>query len=47
MPRNKPAKVYSAALTGLDAQIVDVEADTAVGLNSFHIVDELSLSDSE
>jgi len=38
MPRNKPAKVYSAALTGLDAQIVEVEADTAIGLNSFQIV---------
>jgi len=38
MPINKPAKVYSAALTGLDAQIVEVEADTSVGLNSFQIV---------
>lgn len=38
MARSKPAKVYSAALTGLDAQIVEVEADTSVGLNSFQIV---------
>ncbi|MFY9457536.1 MAG: YifB family Mg chelatase-like AAA ATPase, partial [Candidatus Spechtbacterales bacterium] len=29
---------YSAALTGLEAQIVEVEADTSVGLNSFQIV---------
>ena len=38
MPHNKPAKVYSAALTGLEARIVEVEADTSVGLNSFQIV---------
>ncbi len=38
MAKNKPAKVYSAALNGLEAQIVEVEADTSIGLNSFQIV---------
>ena len=34
----KPSKIYSAALIGMDAQMVEVEADVAVGLNSFQIV---------
>lgn len=36
--RYKPSKVYSAALMGLEAQIIEVEADVSVGLNSFQIV---------
>lgn len=38
MSQGKPSKVYSAAITGLDAQLVEVEADVSVGLNSFQIV---------
>jgi len=33
-----PSKVYSAAIVGLDAQIVDVEVETSYGLRSFNIV---------
>jgi magnesium chelatase family protein len=33
-----PSKVYSAAIIGLDAQIVEVEADVSYGLPSFNIV---------
>ncbi len=33
-----PSKVYSAAVVGLDAQIVEVEVDVAYGLHSFEIV---------
>jgi len=32
------SKVYSAAIVGLDAQIVEVETDVSYGLRSFHIV---------
>jgi len=38
MAKTKPQKVYSAALAGMDAQIVEVEADVSVGLHSFQIV---------
>jgi len=38
MTTPKPSKVYSAALTGLDAQTVEVEADVSIGLNSFQVV---------
>ena len=38
MAKTKPSKVYSAAILGLDAQIVEVEADVSVGLHSFQIV---------
>ncbi|MBI1888328.1 MAG: YifB family Mg chelatase-like AAA ATPase [Candidatus Spechtbacteria bacterium] len=38
MSQGKPSRVYSAAITGLDAQLVEVEADVSVGLNSFQIV---------
>ncbi|MCX6758973.1 MAG: hypothetical protein NT012_00160 [Candidatus Nealsonbacteria bacterium] len=30
-----PSKVFSAALTGLNAQIVEVEVDASYGLPSF------------
>lgn len=33
-----PSKVYSAAITGLEAQIIEVEADVNYGLRSFNIV---------
>ncbi|PIV45250.1 MAG: magnesium chelatase, partial [Candidatus Nealsonbacteria bacterium CG02_land_8_20_14_3_00_37_10] len=33
-----PSKVFSAALTGLNAQIVEVEVDASYGLPSFNIV---------
>jgi magnesium chelatase family protein len=33
-----PSKVYSAAIVGLDSQIVEVETDVAFGLRSFSIV---------
>lgn len=33
-----PSKVYSAAIVGLDAQIVEVEADVSYGLPCFNIV---------
>jgi len=33
-----PSKVFSAALTGLNAQIVEVEVDVSYGLPSFNIV---------
>ncbi|OGZ17638.1 MAG: magnesium chelatase [Candidatus Nealsonbacteria bacterium RBG_13_36_15] len=33
-----PSKVFSAAIVGLDAQIVEVETDTSYGLRSFNIV---------
>jgi len=33
-----PSKVYSAAIVGLDAQIVEVETETSYGLRSFTIV---------
>lgn len=36
--RPKFLKVYSAALQGLGAQLVEVEADVSIGLNSFQIV---------
>jgi len=38
MPLKTQPKVYSAALTGLDSQIVEVEADVSIGMNSFQIV---------
>jgi magnesium chelatase family protein len=38
MKKSIPSKVYSAALLGLDAQIVDVEADVSTGLHAFQIV---------
>jgi magnesium chelatase family protein len=38
MPKSKPAKVYSAALSGLDTQLIEIEADVSVGLNSFQVV---------
>lgn len=34
----KIGRLYSAALTGIDAQIIEVEADINVGLHSFNIV---------
>ncbi|MFA6098913.1 MAG: YifB family Mg chelatase-like AAA ATPase [Patescibacteria group bacterium] len=34
----KPAKVYSATVVGLDARLVEVEADTSRGLVRFNIV---------
>ncbi len=33
-----PSKVYSAAIVGLEAQIVEVETDVSYGLRSFNIV---------
>lgn len=33
-----PAKIYSAAIAGLDAQIVEVEVDVSFGLHRFDIV---------
>ena len=33
-----PSKVYSAAIVGLDAQIIETEADVSYGLRSFNIV---------
>ena len=33
-----PSKVYSAAILGLNAQIIEVEVDTSYGLRSFNIV---------
>jgi len=33
-----PSKVYSAAIVGLDAQIIEVEVDTSYGLRVFNIV---------
>ena len=33
-----PSKVFSAALTGLNAQIVEVEVDASYGLPVFNIV---------
>jgi len=33
-----PSKVYSAAIVGLDAQIIEVETDVSYGLRSFSIV---------
>lgn len=33
-----PAKIFSAALVGLDAQPIEVEVDLSVGLHSFNIV---------
>lgn len=38
MVKTKPAKVYSAAISGLNAQLVEVEADVSIGLHSFQIV---------
>jgi magnesium chelatase family protein len=35
---NKPAKIFSAAINGLDAQIVEVEVEVAYGLRRFDIV---------
>ena len=32
------SKVFSAAIVGLDAQIVEVEVETSYGLRSFNIV---------
>ena len=34
----KLGRLYSAALEGIDAKIIEVEADINVGLNSFNIV---------
>ena len=39
-----PSKILSAAITGLDAQIVEVEVDVSFGLRSFNIV---GLADKE
>lgn len=33
-----PSKIYSAALVGLDARVVEVETDVSYGLHSFEIV---------
>ena len=33
-----PSRVYSAAIVGLDAQIIETEADVSYGLRSFNIV---------
>jgi len=33
-----PSKVFSAAIVGLDAQIIEVETETSFGLRSFNIV---------
>jgi len=33
-----PAKILSAALIGLDAQLIEVEVDLSMGLHSFQIV---------
>ena len=33
-----PAKVYSAAVIGLDAQVIEVEVDCSYGLRYFSIV---------
>ena len=33
-----PSKVFSAAIVGLDAQIIEVETDVSYGLRSFNIV---------
>jgi len=33
-----PSKIYSAAITGLDAQIIEVEVDASYGLRHFEIV---------
>ena len=36
--KSMPSKVYSAAIVGLDAQIVEVETDVSYGLRNFSIV---------
>jgi magnesium chelatase family protein len=33
-----PSKVFSAAIMGLDAQIIEVEVDVSYGLRCFNIV---------
>ena len=33
-----PSKVFSAAVVGLDAQIIEVEVDASYGLRHFQIV---------
>ena len=33
-----PSKVFSAAIVGLDAQIIEVEVDVSYGMRSFNIV---------
>ena len=33
-----PSKVFSAAIVGLDAQIIEVEVDASYGLRHFEIV---------
>jgi len=33
-----PSKIYSAAIVGLDAQIIEIEVETSYGLRSFNIV---------
>jgi len=33
-----PSKVYSAAIVGLDAQVIEVEVDVSYGLRAFNIV---------
>ena len=33
----KIGRLYSAALTGIDAKIIEVEADINIGLHSFKI----------
>jgi len=38
MPSNLPAKVFSAAIVGIDAQLVEVETAVSYGLRHFEIV---------
>ena len=33
-----PSKVFSAGISGLDAQVIEVETDTSYGLRRFEIV---------
>jgi len=33
-----PSKIFSAAISGLDAQIIEIETDVAFGLRRFEIV---------
>jgi magnesium chelatase family protein len=33
-----PSKIYSAAVIGLDAQVIEVETDVSYGLRCFNIV---------
>jgi len=36
--KTMPSKIFSAAIVGLDAQIIEVETDASYGLRHFEIV---------